>query len=272
MSEVVPRIERVVVPLDGSRASEAALGPGSALASRLDADLELLIAASRADAAFASAYLHGLEVGSAVKDVRREVATGRSAREAIVPRADDPAQLVCMATHGHTAVGDLVFGSTTEAVLRAVPRPVVLVGPHCRPLQRFASEIRVLGCVDGTGHTLDLGAFVELVRALDASVRLVTVTIESDAIERDPVVHPDRVESLEQLAGELRQREVKADYEILAGHDIWPAINQAAETLPAGLLAVVSHVRTGVDRALGGSEAMTIVRHSRVPVIAHHVP
>jgi nucleotide-binding universal stress UspA family protein len=173
-----------------------------------------------------------------------------------------------MATHGHTGVGDVMFGSTAEAVLRAAARPVVLVGPHCRPLDGFAADLKVLVCVDGSETSQSALTLAELASALRATVRLVVVSIVSDVVEIDPVVEPARVERLEQLTSEFRRRGIGADYEILSGHEVWPAINAAAAALPASFLAVVSHARAGVARVALGSEATTIVRHSPVPVVA----
>jgi nucleotide-binding universal stress UspA family protein len=270
MSERGPRIQRVVVPLDGSRNSETAIGPGASLATRLGARLELLAARSRADTALAADYLERVEVSEAAGVVTREVATGKTALEAIVARVDDPTRLVCMATHGHTGLGEAVLGSTAEAVLHDSRRPLILVGPHCRA--ELAPAMKVLACVDAIEPAASLLPLAELVQALDAAIRVVTVTIVGDVVERDRVVQPDLVDHLEQLTDQLRGRSIKSDYEILGGHDIWPAINEAAEALPATLLAVTSRHRTGVGRVLLGSQAMTIVRHSRVPVIAAGTP
>jgi nucleotide-binding universal stress UspA family protein len=266
----VPSIRRVVVPLDGSRASETALRPGAALANRLGADLQLLTARSRADSALAARYLERVEVPVTTANVEREVATGHTARQAIVSRLRHPSQLVCMATHGHTGLGEAVLGSTAEAVLRASTHPFILVGPRCRPQLR--TEMNVLACIDGLEPASSLLGLARLARSLEAGVRVVTVTILADGLERDRLVRPELVDHLERLTEELAAQHVKADYEILAGHDIWPAINEAAELLPASLLAVTSHARSGLGRVLLGSEAMTIVRHGPIPVIVAHTP
>jgi nucleotide-binding universal stress UspA family protein len=144
----------------------------------------------------------------------------------------------------------------------------VLVGPHCRPLDGFSADLKVLVCVDGSETSESALTLAELASALGATVRLVVVTIKRDVVDIDPVVEPAQVERLEQLTNEFRRRAIGADYEILSGHDVWPPIDAAAEALPASFLAVVSHARAGVARVLLGSEATTIVRHSPVPVVA----
>jgi nucleotide-binding universal stress UspA family protein len=263
-------IERVVVPLDGSKSSEAAVAPGVALATRLDGVLELLIARPEADRGIATQYLDGIDVALDGDRVRRRVETDKTAADAIVTQADNSAMLVCMATHGHTGVGDVVFGSTAEAVVRAAARPIVLVGPHSHHLDGLGGEPKVLVCVDGSEVSADALVLAELVSALGATVSLVVVSIVREIVGLGVVVDPTQVERLEQLTSEFRRRGIRADYEILSGHDVWAPIVEAAEALPAAFVAVVSHARDGVSRVLLGSEATTIVRHSPVPVLAVH--
>jgi len=263
-------IERVVVPVDGSRRSETAVPAGVALATRLGAGLDLFVARPASDSDRARAYLDGVDVPGAGPLVRRQVQADQAPVDAIVEHANNPAELVCLATHGHTGVGEAIFGSTAEAVLHAATRPVVVVGPHARPPAEWSANPTILVCVDGSETSERCLAIAELASWLRASVRLVTVVIVSDGIEHDPVVERSRIEQMERLTDEFEQRGVGASYEILPGHDIWPPINHAAESVPAALLAVVSQARTGAARVLLGSEAITVVRHSPVPVVAVH--
>lgn len=59
-----------------------------------------------------------------------ESASG-SAVNAIVTKAKDMgAAYIVMGSHGHTALYDLLVGSTTHGVLKHSPCPVVIVPPH----------------------------------------------------------------------------------------------------------------------------------------------
>jgi nucleotide-binding universal stress UspA family protein len=230
----------------------------------------LLIARPEADRDIAAQYLEGIDVALDGDRVQRRVETDKSAADVIATQANNPATLVCMATHGHTGVGDMVFGTTAEAVVRGAAHPIVLVGPHSHQLDGLGGEPKVLVCVDGSEASADALALAELVSALGATVSLVVVSIVREIVGLGVVVDPAQVERLEQLTSEFQRRGIRADYEILSGHDVWAPIVEAAEALPAALVAVVSHARDGVSRVLLGSEATTIVRHSPVPVLAVH--
>ena len=148
--------ERIMVALDGSGASEAALPHGLALARACSAELLLLrvVAGSRTlpelvlsaaepspapgavdaqalagEETDAIAYLDNLiaRFDAAEIKISRKVSMGPAARtiaaEAEIFRAD----LLVLATHGRGGLARLVLGSVAEAVLRLTPCPAVLV-------------------------------------------------------------------------------------------------------------------------------------------------
>ncbi len=263
-------VERVVVPVDGSPTSAAALPAGVSLATRLGAGLDVLMVRPASDAPAARAVLDGIAVPAGAEPLRRVVELGGTPADAIVAHANHPSELVCLATHGHTGVGTAICGSTAERVLRSAERPVVLVGPHARPGIDWGERATIVVCVGASPDGERTLAVAELAALLEAEVRLVTEVIVGDGLERDPVVRPDRLATLEHLAEQFERRGVRASYEIVPGHDLWPPINAAADAAKASLLAVTSEARTGVGRVLLGSDAITIVRHSPVPVVALH--
>ena len=68
---------------------------------------------------------HGIKAHS-------EHATG-SAVSAIVAKASEiDATYIVMGSHGHTALYDLLVGSTTHGVLKSSPCPVVIVPPPAK--------------------------------------------------------------------------------------------------------------------------------------------
>jgi nucleotide-binding universal stress UspA family protein len=139
---------RIVVTLDGSQHSEAALPVAARLAAGLSADVTLLcvvpppppaprsspggeplllvdLEERRADAALAAraAEFSGLLVD-------RVVLVSQQPAEAIIAYlVDHPTDLVVMATHGYSGLRHLLAGSVTEAVVRSGVAPVVAVRP-----------------------------------------------------------------------------------------------------------------------------------------------
>lgn len=143
-------MKKILVPVDFSKVTEAALRTAAALAGPLQAELILLHIAAP-DPEFV-----GYETGPA--SVRQAVAhqlaaehkrlqelqhdlEGKSLRvtalliqgytvEKILAEAERlPADLIIMGSHGHGGLHHLLMGSVAEGVVRKAPCPVVLVPP-----------------------------------------------------------------------------------------------------------------------------------------------
>jgi nucleotide-binding universal stress UspA family protein len=148
--------QHILVPLDGSALSEAALPHAEALAQRLDANL-LLVRAPTSPAALAAettpdmgvmpvelldevfdeetneakTYLNG--VAERLKGgnlrVTWEVVEGEVGRAILDTAHRHQCDLICMATHGRTGIGRLVMGSIAERIVRESHLPVLLIRP-----------------------------------------------------------------------------------------------------------------------------------------------
>jgi nucleotide-binding universal stress UspA family protein len=59
-------------------------------------------------------------------ELRLEIAMGKPAVEILRVATAQDADLIVMSTHGHTGVGKVLFGSTTERLLRETPVPVLV--------------------------------------------------------------------------------------------------------------------------------------------------
>lgn len=149
--------EIIVVPLDGSELSEAALPAAQELKSRFNAKLivlralepeshrlaqpaafyespaaavanvELIEEAMEAERKEATAYLEAIGVKLGKEDVEL-VLIEESAGEAIVRiAAERNAGLIVMSSHGRGGLGRLVFGSVADHVLHNSPVPVLLI-------------------------------------------------------------------------------------------------------------------------------------------------
>lgn len=137
----LPRLRRILVPLDSSELAEAVLPQIVQLAKRHGAELRLFRAAhahALRDADLATAQLRVLQDAEAYLAgvAHRLAAEGVSASPAVryggtleeilddiwVNRPD----LVAMSTHDRTGLTHLLPGSVAEQVLRASPVPVLL--------------------------------------------------------------------------------------------------------------------------------------------------
>ncbi|MCK4331593.1 MAG: universal stress protein [Dehalococcoidia bacterium] len=143
--------KRALVPLDGSKESEAVIPYIEELASMLGAEVTLLQVLAivyhvyiSGDApaqvpyteeemkplkASAESYLE--KVGSGLKGkgvtTKCQVRVGAAGHEIIKLADEIGADIVAMSTHGRSGVGRLVFGSVAEKVVRTGNTPVLLV-------------------------------------------------------------------------------------------------------------------------------------------------
>jgi nucleotide-binding universal stress UspA family protein len=139
--------KKILVPLDGSLLSEAALAPAIDLAKHYDAEIELAIISLiptlyhvidenvlKTDLESCRVYIE--RAAGAVRDAGVRVSThvGEGApavARAIVRRAEAwGADIIILSSHGQGSVERLVLGSVAERVSHMARMPVMLVHPH----------------------------------------------------------------------------------------------------------------------------------------------
>lgn len=143
-------LERILVPLDGSKRSEGILGTAGSLARTMDGRLVLLTVVSARVVVGAREYPvprgHLEERADTAREYLRDVAQGLRARDTAVEirveggAAPAPAILeavehtdagvVAMATHGYSGMARTVLGSVADKVLRGARVPLLLRRPE----------------------------------------------------------------------------------------------------------------------------------------------
>jgi nucleotide-binding universal stress UspA family protein len=128
-------MSRILVPLDGSAASERAIPVALRMAEQMGGDVVLVriheprrqagVSEQRGDL---DIYLqkHCDRLGSAVRSRAGESATAVQGILRIVD--EEAADLIVMSSHGRTAARELALGSVARDLLRSSPVPIVLVG------------------------------------------------------------------------------------------------------------------------------------------------
>lgn len=177
---------QILVPVDGSRPSAAALEFVASRASLtgVDPDVRLLnvqfpipLRAARAAGKELVTTYHRAEADAVIKPALARLArAGIQARARYVVgspgatvgamAARSRADLVVMGSHGHTAFKGLLFGSVTQAVLAACTKPLLVVREGCVPP---SDSLRVAIAVDGSKFGLAAVRFVLAHRALFGS-------------------------------------------------------------------------------------------------------
>jgi len=148
-------LDRALVPLDGSKESEAVIPYIEELAASLNAEVTLLQVLTpgyfanysggggyqyiyfqenqiRLDEKFAGDYLD--KIGTRLKrkgiTVRSQVRLGNAAEEIIKLAADVQVDVVAMSTHGRSGIGRWILGSVADKILNEGGTPLLLVRPH----------------------------------------------------------------------------------------------------------------------------------------------
>jgi nucleotide-binding universal stress UspA family protein len=142
------RIRRILVPIDFSEHSRDALRYAVDLGSIFDAELVLVYVVEAmgypADLGYGQVAIPQIEhdlserggaelkrlaekyVGGKLA-VKFHVPAGRPFVEIIRAAREFEADMIIIATHGHTGVEHILFGSTAEKVVRKAPCPVLVV-------------------------------------------------------------------------------------------------------------------------------------------------
>ncbi len=128
-----PRVDRVMVPLDGSVAAEGAVAHAIALARVFGAELRFVqvVSPGRGDPAGAERYLKGIEARTRPSGVPAEslVVVDRDVVDALIATAEGTgADVVAMASRCRSGLPRLVFGNVAGALVRNGPCPVLVVG------------------------------------------------------------------------------------------------------------------------------------------------
>lgn len=141
-------VKRILVPIDFSEHSKHALQYAVSFAKQFSSELILIYVVEQAvyaaDLSFGQVAVPGFEkelrdrakkeleeliktsVTGGVK-ARSVVQSGKPFLEILDTAEDEEADLIIIATHGHTGVEHLLFGSTAEKVVRKAPCPVLVV-------------------------------------------------------------------------------------------------------------------------------------------------
>jgi nucleotide-binding universal stress UspA family protein len=259
----------VLVPLDGSDVAARALPVGCRLAAGFDADLILMTTTQtrRDDRMVRPVWLDDAAARVSGARVRTEFVDEHPADAAIRTAAQAaPDAAVCMATHGRGALGTAILGSVAQDVVRCVERPVVLVGPHVDDWAGLEQPMIV--CHDGSPSA---SAVLPVAAAWAKGLGIPVVVVN--------VFHPLDLESahtptaaVDPVMDELR-RDVD-DVDLRIYRDSYPVgvILELARTLPASLVALSTHGRTGLARITLGSVAASAVHASPCPVLLVRPP
>jgi nucleotide-binding universal stress UspA family protein len=265
----------VVVPLDGSTESERALGPAASVARESRARLVVIVAApGPASAAGLETELKERFDGAGLNVDEVLVDTFVRADDLVAERlGEEPVPLVCMASHGREGVERALLGSMAERVARRATSPVLLVGPNCPPTADPTRGWAML-TLDGSAVSSTIAPLaIEWAHCFRMTPSIATVLEPLEA--KDTRMLPGEtaeVVAVHSVAEELVREGLHPRWDVLHGRDVAVQIADCATRLPAAVILMSSHGRSGLARIALGSVAMSVVRRAPCPVLVRRPP
>ncbi len=144
------KLDKILVPLDGSTLAEAAMWTALDLAEKNGASISLLRAAEayalpgadtveaqvmaiREAEEYLAAVVRRLE-DRGFRRVESHVWYGPAAAAIVEAATVQKADMIVMSTHGRTGLGRLILGSVAESVLRGTTVPILIVRADSAPV------------------------------------------------------------------------------------------------------------------------------------------
>jgi nucleotide-binding universal stress UspA family protein len=282
-------LNKILVPLDGSRLAERALDPAVILARATGAELHLMRVTAPLIRHVGSERYEQLALTLNENEAKMylsdelsrlsEAGVVLSAHTTVGPIADEiitfsqqhRIDLIIMSSHGRSGPGRWVFGSIAEKVLRQATCATLVIRARAE-VEPF-SQKRILVPLDGspTAERV-LAPALTIAAAVGASVILLRVigpghipTVaeqpEGEAVRLPLLVELEEEahEYLRQVAGKLDGYQVPIETQTALGPVADTIIDFAAER-GADLVAISSHGRSGVSRWVLGSKAERVLR------------
>ncbi len=212
------------------------------------------------------------------------VRSGRPDQEICAMAREIEADLIVLATRGHTGLKRIVLGSTAERVVRFASCPVLIVRPGKRqteipqgPLDRELTIRKILVPVDfsecaqvGTVFAARLAAVFEaelsLFHAIPPPAPVILDRVGANISKWNELSLTKARAAMLAFTRLNFLRDLKCETEIRTGFAV-DEICAATGRPDIDLLVTSTHGRTGFDHALLGSVAEQIVRYAQCPVM-----
>ncbi len=286
--------KKILVPLDGSKIAEAVIPFAREIADRSSAEILFVTAVQHVgvwDAALslqvlkreseiAADYLATVERDVAVEGqkVTTQVLDGDAA-EAVLAAADEAvADLIAISTHGRSGVSRWLFGSVATRILEHAGVPLLVLRPKEGEDRGAPGPVvkKILVPLDGSEVAKSVLPVVEeFAKTMGASLVLYHSVAPLSAYpgfeSAGAAALGDAVEETQRQAREILARAseevnshgVEATTVVSLGTAV-DGVLSAADELDVDLIAIATHGRSGLGRAVLGSVADGVIRRSAV--------
>jgi len=290
--------ERILVPLDGTDSAENVLPWAEDLARKLGAEILLLRVLTDCDDNVLDNYFQTV-MTSAERDLKEisdwlaenglragfeALAGGNISDEILDYAAARNAGLIMMATHGRSGLKRLLKGSVAEGVIRGADRAVILIRSGEDHVENPDHGIdKILVPLDGSAQSSTIIPWVaEMAGGLKAEVILLRVirptysaaTLDAGAGIVELPFPAEEMESIiaratKELQDTGRPLEEKGIFTVplVVTGEASREICRITKEVDAGLIAMATHGRAGIDRWLLGSVADKVLHTADVPLM-----
>ena len=262
--------QKLLACLDGSALAEKILPLARALTAPKGGKLTLL---------------RIVPAAAALEDSRMHDCARRYGAELRFSISTDPAAAICaelerephaiaaLTTHGHTAWTEAILGSVALRVIREAKRPVVVFRPPAQDREASGTISTIAIALDGSKFSEKMIPHgVKAAQFLSAGLHLLQVLpVHSTLTEFPDHEKPDVLESsyLQRKAAEIRTHYgIEPQWEVLHG-DPAGAMCRYLSDIPDTLLAMTTHARGGLERAVIGGVAASCLRHAGIPLLLY---
>jgi nucleotide-binding universal stress UspA family protein len=293
-------IQHILVPLDGSRLAESALGPAMILAERLKSRVTLLHILERrapetihgerhlTSAGEAEAYLTGIasrfaDAGIPIETHAHPSPEGDVAASIAVHALGHRADMIVICAHGQGGLRDWLFGAIAQRVVRRSAAPVLMIRQEIATTTKPFAPRRILVALDGTPEGEEiLPAAIATAKVFGAAIELLFVvatlsTIGGDRAAAARLMPASTSAALEQESesarrylAELTQRLADTALPITGkverGEAARIVLSNAAQA-DDSLVALATHGRGGLEGLWSASVGTKVIARSVGPLL-----
>jgi nucleotide-binding universal stress UspA family protein len=207
--------------------------------------------------------------------------------------AAETVDLIVMSTHGRGPLARFWLGSVADELVRDASTPILLVRPHNEAVDLRADPVpkHIVLPLDGTPlaeqilpHAVELGKLADAEFTLLRVVGLLTPNAYHldgaslaemaqqmlDQIQRLQAARREEAQTyLEGIAARLREQALRVRTRVAVDEQPAQGILKATVEVGAGLIALETHGRRGLERMFLGSVADKVIRGAPLPVLVH---
>jgi nucleotide-binding universal stress UspA family protein len=293
---------KILIPLDGSEFSEAALPYGEELAIKLGSEV-ILYHASGQETQKQYEHMHRMYLDRLAEIMEKNIAkarqNGKPPKITIEVEAGEARENICNVVEKNgislviiTAVGasglqiGRNLGSVADHLCRVMPIPVLLVRPNfiSQPGENPQLINHILMPVDGSELSrLALPVTEELAAGLKASVTLFQmahILVPDYEYTMSPNYYDyskfskaaeDQVRTeVSALGTKMKEKDLDVTYSVSMGTSAADEIIEAVKRVGADLVVMSSHGRSGLGRFLLGSVSERVLHTAEVPLLLVH--